>query len=145
MWTRSLTSIRSIRFRIRTRHFQNEVLEPYGSYWSIIFEDIMYHIIILKISDQTTLYKMAFNSLAPGRCPSYLKFILFELIPRADILSISPEIVLRWMPKVLYVHSSSGSGNGLVPSGSKQSPKAVLTQIYVTILQNLASFKTLSY
>ena len=41
------------------------------------------------------------NSLAPGRCASYLKFVTFKVVSRINILSISCEIVLRWMPQGL--------------------------------------------
>ena len=40
-----------------------------------------------------------FNSLAPGRCGCYLKLVIFKLVSRINILSISCEIVLRWTPQ----------------------------------------------
>ena len=39
-----------------------------------------------------------FNSLAPGRCGCYLKSVIFKLVSQINILSISCEIVLKWMP-----------------------------------------------
>ena len=41
------------------------------------------------------------NSLAPGRCGYYLKLIIFKLASRINVLSVSCEIVLRWMPEDL--------------------------------------------
>ena len=38
-----------------------------------------------------------FNSLVPGRCRCDIKFVIFKLISRIVILSISCEIALRWM------------------------------------------------
>ena len=42
-----------------------------------------------------------FNSLVSGRCGCYLKLIIFKLIWRIDISSISCEIALKWMPQDL--------------------------------------------
>ena len=39
------------------------------------------------------------NSLVPGRCGCNLKLVIFKLTARVDILSISCEIALRWMPQ----------------------------------------------
>ena len=41
------------------------------------------------------------NSLDPGRCGCNLKFAIFKLIWRGDLLSISCEITLRWMTQDL--------------------------------------------
>ena len=41
------------------------------------------------------------NSLAPGRCCSIFKLVIFKLISRRDLLSISYEIALRWMSQDL--------------------------------------------
>ena len=41
------------------------------------------------------------NSLAPGRSGCCLKWVIFKLISRTDILSISRKIDLRWMPQDL--------------------------------------------
>ena len=38
------------------------------------------------------------NSLAPGRCGCNLKWVIFKLISRIDIVIISSEIAHRWMP-----------------------------------------------
>ena len=43
----------------------------------------------------------AFNSLAPGGCGCYLKLVIFKLFSSINILSISYEIVFRWMPQGL--------------------------------------------
>ena len=40
------------------------------------------------------------NSLAPGRCGSNLKEVIFKLKSSIDILSISCGIALRWLPQV---------------------------------------------
>ena len=42
-----------------------------------------------------------FNSLAPGSCYSIFELIIFKLILSTDLLSISNEIALRWMPQDL--------------------------------------------
>ena len=39
------------------------------------------------------------NLLVPGRCRCNLKLVIFKLMSRVDILSISCEIALRWMPQ----------------------------------------------
>ena len=46
------------------------------------------------------------NSLAPGRCGSNLKTVTFKFISRIDILIISCEIALRWMPQDLIDEKS---------------------------------------
>ena len=76
------------------------------------------------------------NSLVPGRCGCNLKLVIFKLTSRLDILSISCEIALRWMPKdftddkstlvevitwanvdpVLYLHMASLGHNELIAS-----------------------------
>ena len=42
-----------------------------------------------------------FNSFTPGRCGYNLKLVILLLKPRIDILSISCEIILEWMPQDL--------------------------------------------
>ena len=42
---------------------------------------------------------LKFNSLVRGRCRCNLKLIIFKLMSRVDILSISCEIALRGMPR----------------------------------------------
>ena len=44
------------------------------------------------------LWIKRFNSLASERCTCNLKLVTFKPIPRIDLLSISCEITLRWMP-----------------------------------------------
>ena len=41
------------------------------------------------------------NSLVPGICGYYIKLVIFKLVSRINILSISCEIVLRWTPQDL--------------------------------------------
>ena len=41
------------------------------------------------------------NSLSTGRCGCYLKLVIFKPVWRMIILSISGEIVLKWMPQDL--------------------------------------------
>ena len=41
------------------------------------------------------------NSLAPERCFCNLKLLIFKHLSGIDILSISYEIALRWMPQDL--------------------------------------------
>ena len=61
------------------------------------------------------------NSLTPGRCSCNLKLIIFKLMSRIDVLSLSCEIVLRWMPHWWFI--KIGSDNGLVPPGNKPLPE----------------------
>ena len=64
------------------------------------------------------------DSLAPGRFVRNLELVIFKLILKIDILSISCEIALRWMPKDLIGDLVNiDSGNGLVPSGNKSLPE----------------------
>ena len=44
------------------------------------------------------------NSLCPGRCDCNLKLIIFKHLSMTDILNISYEIALRWMPQELTDH-----------------------------------------
>ena len=79
-----------------------------------------------------SLQTVRLNSLASGRCDCNFKFVIFKLIPWIDILSISCEIAIRWMPLDLPGDQSNfGSGNDLVPSDTKPLPEPMLTQIYV--------------
>ena len=39
-----------------------------------------------------------FNSLAPGRCSCNLKLIIFKLVSKIDVLRVSYEITVMWMP-----------------------------------------------
>ena len=48
-----------------------------------------------------TSWNTKFNSLAPGRSGSNFKLVIYKLISRIDILSISCETALRWMPQDL--------------------------------------------
>ena len=41
------------------------------------------------------------NSMAPRGCECNVKLVIFKLISRTVILSISSEITVRWMPQVL--------------------------------------------
>ena len=50
-------------------------------------------------------YPINVNSLAPGRCGWNLKLIIFNLILRIDIYSISFEIALKWMQKASVIIS----------------------------------------
>ena len=75
-----------------------------------------------------------FFSLAPGRCGGDLKNVILELILQIDILSNSCEITLKWMVLDLTDNQVNiGSGNGLVPDGTKPLPEPMFTQIYVAI------------
>ena len=73
------------------------------------------------------------NSRAHGKCDYNLQSVIFKLISRIDILGISCEIVLRWIPEFHWWLVNIGSGNGLVLSGNKPWPELMLTQICVRI------------
>ena len=63
------------------------------------------------------------NSLVPRRCGCNLKSIIFKLISRTDVLCISCEISLRWMPEDLTDDKSTlVQVMAWVPSGSKPLP-----------------------
>ena len=66
-------------------------------------------------------YKVSqISSLSPERCSCNLEIVIFKLISRMNILSISCEIVLIWMPQDLTDDKINiGSGNGFVPSGNR--------------------------
>ena len=51
--------------------------------------------------DPCNCHRTCLNSLAPRRCGCYLKSVIFKLVSMINILSISYEIVLRWMPQDL--------------------------------------------
>ena len=51
--------------------------------------------------------RIQFNSLAPGGFDYSLKLVNFKLISMIDILSISLEITIRWMPQHLTEHKST--------------------------------------
>ena len=80
------------------------------------------------------------NSLAPGiyvsNCKNELWITCYVL--RSWILLVHYSLVnttehLGWRVNI-------GSGNGLVPSGNKPLPEAMLTQIYVAIFHNSVTF-----
>ena len=75
------------------------------------------------------------NSLDPGRCGCNLKLIIiFKFIYITDILSISCEIALRWVPQDHQLWLVNiGSINRLVSSGSKQIPEPMLSNFYDAI------------
>ena len=51
-----------------------------------------------------------------------------ELISRLDISSIAHVIALMWMPRRHLCLVNIGSGNGLVPPGSRPLPEPVLAK-----------------
>ena len=71
--------------------------------------------------------------LALGECGFNLQLIIFSLIWRIVVSSISCGL---WLPSA-ECHKTSlmniGSGNGLVPSGNKPLPEPMLTNIYFAI------------
>ena len=74
------------------------------------------------------------NSLTPGRCGFNSESLISEHILQIKFIRISCEITLMWMPQNLTNEKVNiGSGNGLMPSGSKPLPEPVLTKIYVAI------------
>ena len=60
-----------------------------------------YHTLAGSREDIQGTDALVLNSLAPGRCCSIFKSVIFKLISRTDLWSISYEIVLRWMPQDL--------------------------------------------
>ena len=69
-----------------------------------------------------------------------LKSVVSKVLFQINILSNSCEIALRRMLQNPFDEKVNiGSGNGLMPSGSKPLPDPImLTQIYVTILHHKA-------
>ena len=81
------------------------------------------------------LYAYHVMSLAPGRCGSNSKSVIFEHMLLIKFVSTSCEISLRWMPQNAFEDNSPlvEEGNGLVPSGNKPLHQPMLTQISVSI------------
>ena len=74
------------------------------------------------------------NTSVPGRCGSNFVHIIFELIAQNNSLGTGNEIALKWVPENLTNEMSNiGSGNSLVPSGSKPWPEAMLNEIWAEI------------
>ena len=68
-----------------------------------------------------------FNSLAPGKSGWNFRYIIFKQILLINVISISLWICAQVKAKGLHWWSvNTGSGNGLVPSGSKPLPEAML-------------------
>ena len=77
-------------------------------------------------------YSFSWNdSLVPGRFLFNFMKVIFKLTLENGGWCVSYEIALRWMPQYLTDDNNIGSGNGLVPLGSKPLPEPMLTQIYV--------------
>ena len=54
--------------------------------------------VIVMVDDETRIVSWVYgNSLAPARCGSNCKSIIFKLVSRIDILSISCKIAIGWM------------------------------------------------
>ena len=116
-----------IDIRVCTGHFQDGVLEPYGMHWIMIIEDIM----TFLPSDNKPLT----TSEATRKNIDWWKGTVL-------IKDYSPIHFYDWCQEWKYIKifaSGSwwkvniGSGNGLVPSGSKPLPDPMLTQINNTI------------
>ena len=78
---------------------------------------------------------VCFNCLVRGRCSCNIELVVFKLISKNDILSISCKIALRLFPKDLchWLLINIGSPHGSVLSDNKPFPEPMLTQIFVTI------------
>ena len=66
-------------------------------YLNISFVSMSAILFGLQCVAENTRAGPSLNSLAPGRCDFAFKLIIFKLISRIDVLSISCEIALRWM------------------------------------------------
>ena len=77
------------------------------------------------------LTTFVFNSLAPEKFEWNFRYAISNRILVIDGSGISCEIALIWMSLDFTDAVNIGSGNGLVPSGSKPLPEPMLTQIYV--------------
>ena len=69
----------------------------------------------------------------PGRWGRNLELVIVKLISKIDILSILVKLPSGDMCKTSLMIVNIGSGNGLVPSGTKPLPKPMLTKFYDTI------------
>ena len=123
---------------IRTR----DSLRQWMNWWNMFPIQMQfkreYHGKVGKMSESNPT--LVINSLIPGRCACNLKSIIFKLISRRDILSISCNTAPRWWLV------NNGKCNDLVPPSDKEPlPNLVppsdkeplrnlmLNQIYVTI------------
>ena len=87
----------------------------------------------LRISTRLNKHSWGWWLETPSR-PSWRhrnKLVIFKLISRLDILSISYEIALKRKPQDLT--DDIGSGNGVGPPGNEPLPGPMLTLIYVAI------------
>ena len=61
--------------------------------------------------------------------PQWVNWVIFNLVSKIDILSISCEIALWWiLQEPLWYSVNIGTSNGLVPSGYKPLPELMLTR-----------------
>ena len=74
------------------------------------------------------LWPYCFNYLAPGKFELNFRYVICKQILVIDGWGISCEIVLIEMS---LDFTDIGSGNGLLPDGTKPLPEPMLTQIYV--------------
>ena len=95
--------------------------------------------VTLLTNTRSHIQAFPINSLASKRCGYNLEFVIFKLISRIDVLSISCEIALWNTTRPHWRLLNIGSGNGLVPSGNKPLPEPMLTQSYVTIWHQQAA------
>ena len=81
------------------------------------------------------------NSLAPWRCSvNQNKSIISEHMVQLKFMSIICEIALKWMLWNTFDDQVNiGSGNGLVPWGTKPLPEPMLTHILITMLPHFAT------
>ena len=77
------------------------------------------------------------NSFVAGGSGSDFKSIIFKCVIENSSFDTQCEIALQENTKEWEVNT--GSGNGLVPSGTKPSPEPMLTQIYVAIWRRYRS------
>ena len=80
--------------------------------------------------------KPFFNSLAPGRCGCYLKLVIFKLVSRINIMSISCKIVLRWTPLDL---TDDKSTLVQVIAWCRQATSHYLSQCWPNLCRHMAS------
>ena len=84
----------------------------------------------------------SFNSLAPGRCRCNLQLIIFKLISMINILSISCEITLRWMPQNFTYDQSTLAQ---VMAWCRQATRHYLSQCWPTSRPQWVFFLSIIY
>ena len=126
-WKRNMWQTHTTRKDVTERYFRRLLKKNIRYTWNRTINVTNFHF----FSTGHYLKMLHINSLAPGKCGDNFKGVISELI-WIKFMSTC-EITLSWMPQnTLDDKVNIGSGNGLVPFGTKPLPETMLIQIYVT-------------